>query len=244
MKQIIENALYNVITKLKSDNIIPADQNIKIMVEKTKDKVHGDFSTNLAMLLTKVLKKKPLDIAQQIIDNLELTSQIDKVEIAGVGFINFFINIKHIEEKVNQMLNSPKLGVNYDKDVETIVIDYSSPNVAKEMAVHHIRSTVIGDSVVRILEFLGNNVIRANHIGDWGTQFGMLIAFLEKQEKANVSTVELSDLEAFYREAKICYDNDEEFATKARQYVVKLQSGDEYCLEMWKKLVNITMRQN
>lgn len=244
MKQIIENALYNVITKLKNDNIIPADQNIKIMVEKTKDKVHGDFSTNLAMLLTKVLKKKPLDIAQQIIDNLELTSQIDKVEIAGVGFINFFINIKHIEEKVNQMLNSPKLGVTYDKDVETIVIDYSSPNVAKEMAVHHIRSTVIGDSVVRILEFLGNNVIRANHIGDWGTQFGMLIAFLEKQEKANVSTVELSDLEAFYREAKICYDNDEEFATKARQYVVKLQSGDEYCLEMWKKLVNITMQQN
>lgn len=244
MKQIIENALHNVITKLKNDNIIPADKNIKIMVEKTKDKVHGDFSTNLAMLLTKVLKKKPLDIAQQIIDNLELTSQIDKVEIAGVGFINFFINIKHIEEKVNQMLNSPKLGVTYDKDVETIVIDYSSPNVAKEMAVHHIRSTVIGDSVVRILEFLGNNVIRANHIGDWGTQFGMLIAFLEKQEKANVSTVELSDLEAFYREAKICYDNDEEFATKARQYVVKLQSGDEYCLEMWKKLVNITMQQN
>ena len=162
MKQIIENALYNVISKFKNDNIIPSDQNIKIIVEKTKDKSHGDFSTNLAMLLTKILKKKPLDIAQQIVDNLELTSQIDKVEIAGVGFINFFINIKHIEEKVNQMLNSPKLGVIYDKDVETIVIDYSSPNVAKEMAVHHIRSTVIGDSVVRILEFLGNNVIRAN----------------------------------------------------------------------------------
>ena len=142
------------------------------------------------------------------------------------------------------MLNSPKLGVIYDKDVETIVIDYSSPNVAKEMAVHHIRSTVIGDSVVRILEFLGNNVIRANHIGDWGTQFGMLIAFLEKQEQSNVTAVELSDLEAFYREAKICYDSDEEFATKARQYVVKLQSGDKYCLEMWKKLVNITMEQN
>lgn len=244
MKQIIENALYNVISKFKNDNIIPSDQNIKIIVEKTKDKSHGDFSTNLAMLLTKILKKKPLDIAQQIVDNLELTSQIDKVEIAGVGFINFFINIKHIEEKVNQMLNSPKLGVIYDKDVETIVIDYSSPNVAKEMAVHHIRSTVIGDSVVRILEFLGNNVIRANHIGDWGTQFGMLIAFLEKQEQSNVTAVELSDLEAFYREAKICYDSNEEFATKARQYVVKLQSGDKYCLEMWKKLVNITMEQN
>ena len=244
MKQIIENALYNVISKFKNDNIIPSDQNIKIIVEKTKDKSHGDFSTNLAMLLTKILKKKPLDIAQQIVDNLELTSQIDKVEIAGVGFINFFINIKHIEEKVNQMLNSPKLGVIYDKNVETIVIDYSSPNVAKEMAVHHIRSTVIGDSVVRILEFLGNNVIRANHIGDWGTQFGMLIAFLEKQEQSNVTAVELSDLEAFYREAKICYDSDEEFATKARQYVVKLQSGDKYCLEMWKKLVNITMEQN
>lgn len=123
-------------------------------------------------------------------------------------------------------------------------MDYSSPNVAKEMHVGHLRSTIIGDAVVRTLEFLGHNVIRANHIGDWGTQFGMLIAYLEKMENEQAGGMELSDLEAFYRAAKAYYDSDEIFAEKARNYVVKLQSGDEYCRTMWKKLVNITMEQN
>ena len=124
------------------------------------------------------------------------------------------------------------------------MIDYSSPNVAKEMHVGHLRSTIIGDAVVRTLEFLGHNVIRANHVGDWGTQFGMLIAYLEKMENEHASEMELQDLEAFYREAKKHYDEDEAFAEKARNYVVKLQGGDEYCRTMWKKLVDITMQQN
>lgn len=127
---------------------------------------------------------------------------------------------------------------------QTIVLDYSAPNVAKEMAVHHIRSTVIGDAVTRTMEFLGHHVIRANHIGDWGTQFGMLIAYLEKVQNEQASELELSDLEAFYREAKKHYDEDEVFAERARGYVVKLQGGDEYCRAMWKKLVDITMAQN
>ena len=112
------------------------------------------------------------------------------------------------------------------------------------MAVHHIRSTVIGDAVARTLEFLGHNIVRANHIGDWGTQFGMLIAYLEKVQNEQASELELSDLEAFYREAKKHYDEDEVFAERARGYVVKLQGGDEYCRTMWKKLVDITMAQN
>lgn len=113
------------------------------------------------------------------------------------------------------------------------------------MHVGHLRSTIIGDAVVRTLEFLGHKVIRANHIGDWGTQFGMLIANLERVQKASGEvSMELSDLEAFYRESKKLYDEDEQFAETARNYVVKLQGGDPFCLEMWKKLVDVTMIQN
>lgn len=124
------------------------------------------------------------------------------------------------------------------------MVDYSAPNVAKEMHVGHLRSTIIGDAAVRTTEFLGHNVIRANHVGDWGTQFGMLIAWLEKQQQENAGEMELADLEGFYRDAKKHYDEDEEFAERARNYVVKLQSGDEYFREMWRKLVDITMTQN
>lgn len=124
------------------------------------------------------------------------------------------------------------------------MIDYSAPNVAKEMHVGHVRSTIIGDAAVRTLEFLGHNVIRANHVGDWGTQFGMLIAFLEKQQNEHHEEHALADLEVFYREAKRTYDEDPAFAERARGYVVKLQGGDEYCRTMWKKLVDITMAQN
>lgn len=126
----------------------------------------------------------------------------------------------------------------------TIVADYSAPNVAKQMHVGHLRSTIIGDAVVRVLEFLGHHVIRANHVGGWGTQFGMLIAYLEKVQNEQADNLALQDLENFYRQAKQHYDNDPEFAVKARQYVVKLQSGDSYCHDMWRKLVDITMEQN
>ena len=125
-----------------------------------------------------------------------------------------------------------------------MVIDYSAPNVAKEMHVGHLRSTIIGDAAVRTLEFLGHKVIRANHVGDWGTQFGMLIAYPEKQQQENAGEMALADSEGFYREAKKHYDEDEAFAERARSYVVKLQGGDPYFLEMWRKLVDITMSQN
>ncbi len=144
---------------------------------------------------------------------------------------------------VNRALQSERLGV-ATPQVQTIVVDYSAPNVAKEMHVGHLRSTIIGDASVRTLEFLGHKVIRANHVGDWGTQFGMLIAYLEKQQQENAGEMALADLEGFYREAKKHYDEDEAFAERARSYVVKLQGGDEYFLQMWRKLVDITMSQN
>ncbi len=244
MKASIQEELANIVTQFKNEGLLDHEVNVRIIVENTKDKAHGDFATNLAMLLAKPMKKKPQEIANLIIERLAQDDRIANTEIAGPGFINFFVRKDFLAKQINELCNDPRLGVALTYNPQTIVIDYSSPNVAKEMAVHHIRSTVIGDAVVRILEFLGNKVIRANHIGDWGTQFGMLIAYLEKKENEHANALELSDLEAFYREAKVCYDEDPQFAEKARFYVVKLQSGDEYCLSMWKKLVKITMDQN
>lgn len=241
MKQLIENLIKKSIETINPDNTVNVDN---IRIDRTKDRAHGDFATNIAMLLAKPLKQAPRQIAQSIIDNLPKDEHISKIEIAGPGFINFFINKSSIADALEQMNSDPRLGIAKVAEPKTIVVDYSAPNVAKEMAVHHIRSTVIGDAVVRVLEFLGNKVIRANHIGDWGTQFGMLIAYLEKKENESGQGMDLSDFEAFYREAKECYDTDEEFAVKARHYVVLLQGGDEYCRSMWKKLVNMTMVQN
>lgn len=244
MKQTIENLIKASINSINTDGAVAPELLNNIRIDRTKDRAHGDFATNIAMMLSKSLKKNPREVAQLIIDNLPASEKISKVEIAGPGFINFFANKDSTAKALEAMSADPRLGVAKTQSPKTIVVDYSAPNVAKEMAVHHIRSTVIGDAVVRVLEFLGNNVIRSNHIGDWGTQFGMLIAYLEKKENESGQGMDLSDFEAFYREAKECYDTDEEFAVKARRYVVLLQGGDEYCRTMWKKLVNMTMVQN
>lgn len=203
----------------------------------------GDYQANGIMAAAKKLGLNPREFAQNVLTHLDLQNIAEKTEIAGPGFINIFLDKNWLAEHVQQALQQPNLGITAEEK-QIIVADYSSPNVAKEMHVGHLRSTIIGDAVVRTLEFLGHKVIRANHVGDWGTQFGMLIAYLEKMENEQAGGMELSDLEAFYRTAKEHYDNDECFAEKARGYVVKLQSGDEYCRTMWKKLVDITMQQN
>ncbi|MHA2937747.1 arginine--tRNA ligase [Vibrio sp. RC27] len=204
----------------------------------------GDYQANGVMGVAKKLKMNPREFAQKVLDVLDLDSIASKTEIAGPGFINIFLSEEFLAKQAEIALADSRIGVAKDAPL-TIVADYSAPNVAKEMHVGHLRSTIIGDAVVRTLEFLGHKVIRANHIGDWGTQFGMLIANLERVQQASGEvSMELSDLEGFYRESKKLYDEDEEFALKARNYVVKLQSGDPACAEMWKKLVDITMTQN
>ncbi|WP_194662431.1 arginine--tRNA ligase [Vibrio anguillarum] len=205
----------------------------------------GDYQANGIMGVAKQLGTNPREFAQKVLDALDLDGIASKTEIAGPGFINIFLSEAFLAKQADIALADEHLGVTKEAQ-KTIVADYSAPNVAKEMHVGHLRSTIIGDAVVRTLEFLGHKVIRANHIGDWGTQFGMLIANLERvqQESGNEVSMELSDLEAFYRESKKLYDEDEVFAAKARNYVVKLQSGDEFCAQMWKKLVDITMIQN
>ncbi|MFY1026435.1 arginine--tRNA ligase [Actinobacillus seminis] len=220
-----------------------ADKQCDALIRQSSKAQFGDYQANGIMATAKKLGKNPREFAQNVLDVAELSGIAEKTEIAGPGFINIFLDKNWLTNALNQALSEKNLGIRA-MEKKTIVADYSSPNVAKEMHVGHLRSTIIGDAVVRTLEFLGHNVIRANHVGDWGTQFGMLIAYLEKMENEHASEMELSDLEAFYRAAKEHYDSDPVFAEKARGYVVKLQGGDEYCRTMWKKLVNITMQQN
>lgn len=220
-----------------------ADESCDALVRQSGKPQFGDYQANGIIAAAKKLNLSPREFAQSVLAHTDLSDIAEKLEIAGPGFINIFLNSNWITEQVSHTLSQPNLGIQAE-DKQTVVIDYSSPNVAKEMHVGHLRSTIIGDAVARTLEFLGHKVIRANHVGDWGTQFGMLIAYLEKMQNEHASEMELQDLETFYREAKKHYDEDEKFAEKARNYVVKLQSGDEYCRAMWKRLVDITMQQN
>lgn len=220
-----------------------AEESCEALVRQSSKPQFGDYQANGVMSVAKKLGTNPHEFAQKVLEKINLDGIASKLEIAGPGFINIFLDANWLAENTQNALKNDRLGITLNQD-QTVVVDYSSPNVAKEMHVGHLRSTIIGDAIVRSLEFLGNKVIRANHIGDWGTQFGMLIAYLEKMENENATEMELSDLEAFYRAAKKNYDEDKEFAVKARNYVVKLQSGDEYCHTMWRKLVDITMAQN
>ena len=203
----------------------------------------GDYQANGMMAVAKKLGMAPRQLAEQVLSHLDLNGIANKVEIAGPGFINIFLDPAFLAEHVSQALKSERLGIAQPQP-QTVVVDYSAPNVAKEMHVGHLRSTIIGDAAVRTLELMGHKVIRANHVGDWGTQFGMLIAWLEKQQQDNAGEMALADLESFYRDAKKHYDEDEIFAERARSYVVKLQGGDEYFRKMWRQLVDITMSQN
>lgn len=199
----------------------------------------GDYQANGAMGAAKQMKTNPKELAQKILDKLDLDDIAEKVEIAGPGFINISLN-KHflagqLTAKSEHITAKP----------QTVVIDYSSPNLAKEMHVGHLRSTIIGDALARLLEYQGHSVIRQNHMGDWGTQFGMLIAELElhlgEGDQANLA---LNDLEVFYQQSKKHFDADPEFADKARAYVVKLQSGDAHCRKLWQKFIDVSVAHN
>lgn len=242
MKSHIQSLLEQTIESFKQQGILPADFEARIQVDRTKDKSHGDLATNLAMMLTKAAGKNPRELAQLIIDNLPASAYVAKVEIAGPGFINFFIDDSALANQLQAAISDEHLGIKLPTP-QTIVVDYSSPNLAKEMHVGHLRSTIIGDSVVRTLEFLGHKVIRQNHVGDWGTQFGMLLAYMEELRAQNgeQAQLELSDLETFYRAAKLRFDESAEFATRARQLVVELQSGDEYCNKLWREFNDISL---
>ena len=239
MKDSIRHLIQQALIRLTAEGVLPEGLTPAIQVENTRDKTHGDFASNIAMMLAKPAGMKPRDLAQKLIDALPADTAISKVEIAGPGFLNFFQNSAALAGRLEAVLADSRLGVRKTTPAQRVVVDLSSPNLAKEMHVGHLRSTIIGDAVGRVLEFLGDTVIRQNHVGDWGTQFGMLLAYLE-ENPASAET-ELSDLEQFYRAAKQRFDDSAAFADRARELVVSLQAGNDECLRLWARFNEISL---
>lgn len=215
------------------------------LVAQGKKAGFGDYQANGAMGAAKSMKSKPQDIAASIVEALEKNTEfmaiVEKLEIAGPGFINIHLSPVWLAKQAQSALSDEHLGIQRAEKPQTVVVDYSAPNLAKEMHVGHLRSSIIGDAQVRLMEFLGHKVIRQNHIGDWGTQFGMLIAELEEVMEQGSDEIALKDLEVFYQQSKKHFDESESFADKAREYVVKLQSGDEGILKLWQRFIGLSL---
>ncbi|MFE1747136.1 arginine--tRNA ligase [Coleofasciculus sp. H7-2] len=206
----------------------------------------GDYQSNAAMSLTKQLGQPPRAIAQKIVEHIDVTNICQPMEIAGPGFINFTLKPEYLEAQLGAIQVDSQLGVSKAKNAQRVVVDFSSPNIAKEMHVGHLRSTIIGDCISRTLEFRGHDVLRLNHVGDWGTQFGMLIAYLREvcpEALTTANAIDLGDLVALYRKAKQRFDEDEKFQETARQEVVKLQAGDEESRRAWQLLCEQSRRE-
>ncbi|OAM46197.1 arginine--tRNA ligase [Eikenella sp. NML99-0057] len=212
-----------------------------VVLQPAKNPEFGDFQINGVMGAAKQRKQNPRELAQKVAEALAGNELIASAEVAGPGFINLRLNPQFLAKQVHAALQSSRLGVAQAAAPQTIIIDYSSPNLAKEMHVGHLRSSIIGDSLNRVHSFLGHHVIAQNHVGDWGTQFGMLVAYLVEQRAQN-EHFELADLEQFYRNAKVRFDEDPAFADTAREYVVKLQGGDEAVLALWRQFVEISLQ--
>ncbi|MBD2446401.1 arginine--tRNA ligase [Nostoc sp. FACHB-152] len=199
----------------------------------------GDYQANVALSLSKKLGQQPRAIASAIVEKLDVSELCEQPEIAGPGFINLKLKTAYLEAQLEGIYTDSRLGVPKAKTPQKEIVDFSSPNIAKEMHVGHLRSTIIGDSIARILEFRGHAVLRLNHVGDWGTQFGMLIAYLREvypEALTTANALDIGDLVSFYRKAKQRFDADEAFQETARQEVVRLQAGAEDTLHAWKLL--------
>lgn len=198
----------------------------------------ADAQVNGSLALAKLLGKTPREVAQMVLDAANLSDVCSATEIAGPGFINITFANEFLAREIAAAAADSRLGVRNAPTSKKVVIDYSAPNVAKEMHVGHLRSTVIGDALVRMLEFVGHSVVRENHIGDWGTPFGMLIEHLiDLGETEAANELSVGDLDSFYRQARTKFDSNDEFKERARARVVLLQGGDEETLRMWKLLV-------
>ena len=219
---------------------LPEDTNPAVSLSSRPQ--FGDYQANGVMGAAKKLKTNPRELATKVVEQLDLEGIASKIELAGPGFINIHLDPVWMASQLVKVAGDDKLAVSQRATPKQVVVDYSAPNLAKEMHVGHLRSTIIGDAVVRAIEFRGDKVIRQNHMGDWGTQFGMLLAHLSDKLAANeVAETALADLENFYREAKVRFDDEDGFADRAREYVVKLQSGDEQCGQLWQQFIDISI---
>ena len=227
-------------------------------IAPSKDAKFGDYQCNAALGLTKRLKQKPQDVAAQIIANLSANLQADDSinemfeemfeppTIAGAGFINLKLKLSYLESQLAKMQKSDRLAIATIEKSDRIIVDFSSPNIAKEMHVGHLRSTIIGDSIARILEFQGHQVLRLNHVGDWGTQFGMLITYLREvypDALTKADAIAIGDLVELYRAAKKRFDEDTDFKEISRAAVVELQAGGAEAKLAWQLLCEQSRRE-
>ncbi|TNY36971.1 arginine--tRNA ligase [Thermomonospora catenispora] len=199
---------------------------------------HADFQSDAALALRRRLGGNPRDIAARVVERAELDDLCSKVEISGPGFINLTLSNEAIGRLLAEAAADERLGVPEAERPEVVTVDYSAPNAAKEMHVGHLRSTIIGDATVRLLEFCGHTVIRQNHLGDWGTPFGMLVEhLLDIGEAEAAHELSVGDLNGFYQAARRKFDADPAFQERSRRRVVLLQSGDEATLRLWRMLI-------
>ena len=244
MTSILEQLKDSVSQALMSVNPELADTDP--LIAPTNNPKFGDYQSNVALSLAKPLKQNPRAIAQTIVDNLQIEDICEKPTIAGPGFINFMLRSDYIGQLLSKIQPDPRLGIPKVQPSSKVVVDFSSPNIAKEMHVGHLRSTIIGDAIANVLEFRGYDVLRLNHVGDWGTQFGMLIAYLREAYPEALTTadaLDIGDLVSLYKKAKVRFDEDEEFKQTARQEVVKLQAGAEDSRRAWKLLCDQSRRE-
>jgi len=202
----------------------------------------ADFQSNAALSLAKRLGKAPRDVAGEIVSHLNVSDISDAPTVSGPGFVNFTLRPAWIAEATTTLLGDPRLGTPLTDAPQTVIVEYSSPNIAKEMHVGHLRTTIVGDSIARVTEFAGHHVIRDNHVGDWGTQFGMLIEYLfDVGEDAPEAQLLRTDPNTFYQSARMKFDSDPDFANRARERVVKLQSGDDPATQrLWEELMELS----
>src|SRR5580693_3813485 len=202
----------------------------------------ADFQANVALPLGKRLGRPPREVAAELASHLEVSDVCEPPEVSGPGFINFRLRDEWIADQASRMLDDPRLGLAPVARPQTVVVEYSSPNIAKEMHVGHLRTTIVGDAIARVLEFAGHHVIRDNHVGDWGTQFGMLIEYLvDVGEDSPQAALLRTDPNAFYQAARRTFDSDPGFADRARKRVVDLQGGDPGTLRLWQDIVDLSM---
>jgi len=205
----------------------------------------GHYQCNSALKIAKTLKANPREVAQKIIEFISQKHAPFEMELAGPGFINIRFKSAFLSQDIHQMLNTPHLGINKDNKSTKVIVEFSSPNIAKELHVGHLRSTIIGDSIARLFEYLGYDVLRLNHLGDWGTQFGMLIHYLKTYEAEVISgrkNADLTDLMIWYKKSKAYFDTDAEFKKASQLEVVALQSGDKLAHSVWEKIVEISKK--
>src|SRR5579875_3131841 len=201
----------------------------------------ADFQSNAALPLAKKLGRAPRDVAAEIVSHLDVSDISAEPTVSGPGFVNFTLRPEWIAEATTSLLHDPRLGTPLAGAPQTVIVEYSSPNIAKEMHVGHLRSTIVGDAIARVLEFAGHHVIRDNHVGDWGTPFGMLIEHLLDvgEESAEAATLRTNP-NVFYQAARAKFDTDPAFAGRSRQRVVLLQGGDPATLRLWQELVDLS----